>query len=101
MTRCPKCGKANEADSDFCEECGASLNAKIKKQQKNVTLATFLPLLIGAFAYLYFPNYKKFFAYLIAVIIAALISGGWLAYLFTPWFMYDCRAEAKKINGEG
>ncbi len=101
MARCPKCGKENDADSDYCEKCGAPLNEKIKKKQKSVALATFLPLLIGVFAYLYFPNYKKFFWYLAAVIIAALVSGGWLAYLFTPWLMYDCRAEAKKINGAG
>ncbi|MDD4878663.1 MAG: zinc-ribbon domain-containing protein [Candidatus Nanoarchaeia archaeon] len=107
MAKCPKCGARNDEDSDFCEKCGASLKQKpdlkekaVQGKRKNPALAAILPLLIGVFAYLYFPNYKKFFAYLAAVIIAFALFN-WAAYLLTPWMMYDCYREAKKINGEG
>ena len=65
MTRCPKCGKANDADSEFCEECSTPLNRKVKTQQKNVTLATFLPLLIGVLL-----------TYISLIIKSFLVSGG-------------------------
>lgn len=65
MVYCPKCGKENEDNALFCQNCGTRI--KPKENKKNISkLINYKAILIGALA---------FFVFLVLIAVIILASG--------------------------
>lgn len=110
MTKCLKCGKNNDADSDFCESCGASLKqvntkqelkSNPKQQTKSPIVACLLNLLIAGAGFAYLGKWGKAALFFFMVVLSGAfftIAGGLAMMAIT---MILCYSDAKKMNAMG
>lgn len=102
MSKCPKCGKENDADSDYCEKCGASLKQSNPQQKpKSPLTACLLNLLIAGAGFVYLGKWGKAISFFLLVIFGAIFFsflGGLVMMIIT---MIICYNDAKKMNNMG
>lgn len=99
MSKCPKCGKENDADSDYCEKCGTKLKRGNPQQKpKSPLVACLLNLLIAGAGFAYLGKWGKAAGFFCLVIFGAIFFsflGGLVMMIIT---MALCYIDAKKMD---
>ncbi|MBE8990050.1 zinc ribbon domain-containing protein [Nostoc sp. LEGE 12450] len=108
--KCPQCQTENRADSQFCINCGASMNVvarpdegvrrppsanKIYAQGKNPTLAAILSLLVPGIGQFYNGDVLKGIVMLVGAIVLSSTVWGYIYIAILGWSIIDAYQVAK------